>query len=177
MRKYYYIIILLLAVVCARADAVIASEDSAQVCFTPGSNCTGFIVSAIGRARSEILVQAYSFTSQPIAKALVNAHRRGVSVIVIVDKSNDLGKRYSAAVFLANSGIPTYIDRSHKIAHNKVMVIDASIVITGSFNFTKAAQTSNAENVLLIADKALAVKYRANFNRHLAHSDKAAARY
>ena len=106
-----------------------------------------------------------------IAKALVGAHRRGVRVTVVLDKSQRTDK-YSPADFLRNSGIPTFIDDRHAIAHNKVMVIDGSVVLTGSFNFTKAAEESNAENLLVISDAALAAKYAANFQAHLAHSEK-----
>ena len=54
------------------------------------------------------------------------------------------------------------IDSQHAIAHNKVMVIDAETVITGSFNFTKAAEDNNAENLLVIHDKVLAERYAKN---------------
>jgi hypothetical protein len=42
-----------------------------QVYFSPHGGCTEAVVAALGRARSTVLVQAYSFTSAPIAKALV----------------------------------------------------------------------------------------------------------
>jgi phosphatidylserine/phosphatidylglycerophosphate/cardiolipin synthase-like enzyme len=100
-------------------------------------------------------VQAYSFTSASIAKALLEAHERGVQVQVILDKSQGTEK-YSSADFLANQGVPTMIDANHAIAHNKIIIIDGETVITGSFNFTKAAQEKNAEKVLIIRDKALA---------------------
>ena len=94
-------------------------------------------------------MQAYSFTSAPIAKALVDAHKRGVTVLAMLDKSNETEK-YSADTFLVNAGIQTLIDDQHAIAHNKVMVIDRATVITGSFNFTKAAEEKNAKNLLVI---------------------------
>ena len=77
-----------------------------------------------------MLVQAYSFTSAPIAKALVDAHKRGVDVRVILDKSQRTEK-YSSADFVAHAGILTLIDAKHAIAHNKVMVIDGETVLTG----------------------------------------------
>jgi hypothetical protein len=98
-----------------------------------------------GDAKRTILVQAYSFTSAPIAKALLDAHTRGVQVQVILDTSQR-NEKYSSADFLANQGVPTTIDANHAISHNKVMIIDGETVITGSFNFTKAAQEKNAEN-------------------------------
>jgi phosphatidylserine/phosphatidylglycerophosphate/cardiolipin synthase-like enzyme len=114
--------------------------------------------------------QAYSFTSAPIAKALVDAHRRGVKVQIILDKSQCIEK-YSSADFLAHAGIPTCIDPKHAIAHNKIMVIDGYEVLTGSFNFTKAAEEHNAENLLVIQNAPLAAKYAKNWQEHLEHSE------
>lgn len=142
-----------------------------SVCFTPGEACTDQIVEEIDQARTTIEVQAYSFTSAPIAKALVEAHRRGINIQIILDKSQETEK-YSSADFLEHAGIPTYIDRKHAIAHNKVMVIDAKTVITGSFNFTKAAQEKNAENMMILHDAELARFYHENWERHLQHSEK-----
>lgn len=125
---------------------------------------------ALGQARNTVKVQAYSFTSAPIAKALVDAHKRGVRVEVILDKSQRTEK-YSSADFVAHAGIPTRIDAQHRIAHNKVMVIDGSVVITGSFNFTKGAEHDNAENLLVIRSKELAAQYTRNWEAHAAHAD------
>lgn len=142
-----------------------------EVHFSPKGGCTEAVVEQLQAANETVLVQAYSFTSAPIAKALVEAHKRGVKVQVILDKSQRTEK-YSSATFLDNSGIPTFIDAAHAIAHNKVMVIDGGTVITGSFNFTKAAEESNAENLLVIRDVQLAEKYAANWDVHLHHSER-----
>ena len=147
---------------CARAD-----QPAWQVCFTPGQDCTALIVDEISGAKASILVQAYSFTSVPILSALKAAHARGVDVEVIVDKTSarasKSGSHYSAATYLTNAGIPVWVDVHVSIAHNKVMVLDGATVITGSFNFTAAAQSHNAENLLVIRDPQLASKYRANW--------------
>ena len=66
--------------------------------------------------------------------------------------------------------MPVFIGAENAIAHNKLILIDADTVITGSFNFTKAAEERNAENLLILRDAAVAAKYRANFDTHLAHS-------
>jgi phosphatidylserine/phosphatidylglycerophosphate/cardiolipin synthase-like enzyme len=115
-------------------------------------------------------VQAYSFTSAPIAKALVGAHKRGVKIAVILDKGQKTAK-YSSADFITHAGITTLIDAKHAIAHNKVMVIDGLVLITGSFNFTKAAEEKNAENLLIVRDKELADKFIANWHLHEGHSE------
>jgi phosphatidylserine/phosphatidylglycerophosphate/cardiolipin synthase-like enzyme len=140
-----------------------------SVHFSPRGGCTEAVVQVIGAAQSSILVQAYSFTSAPIAKALVEAHQRGVQVQVILDESQE-SEKYTEADFLANQGVPTRIDDRHAIAHNKVMILDGQVVITGSFNFTKSAEESNAENLLVIKSPALAEQYTANWNAHAAHA-------
>lgn len=141
-----------------------------QVYFSPNGGGTGALVAAIRAARTSILVQAYSFTSAPIAEALVQAHRRGVKVSVILDRSQRT-ERYSGLTFLQHAGVPVVVDSSHAIAHNKVMVFDGETVATGSFNFTKAAEEKNAENLLLIRDAGLAVAYIRNWEAHRGHSD------
>jgi phosphatidylserine/phosphatidylglycerophosphate/cardiolipin synthase-like enzyme len=143
-----------------------------QVFFSPNGGATEAIVRELGNAKKEILVQAYSFTSAPIAKALVGAHKRGVKITVVLDRSQR-SERYSSADFVNNAGIPTYIDAKHAIAHNKIMIVDGATLITGSFNFTKAAEEKNAENLLVIkGDPGLLKKYLTNFEDHLEHSER-----
>jgi phosphatidylserine/phosphatidylglycerophosphate/cardiolipin synthase-like enzyme len=160
----------LIIIILTSSVALTFQVDVLQVCFSPHGGCTEAIISELNKAKTSVLVQAYSFTSAPIAKALLEAHKRGVKVEVILDKSQRTQK-YSSADFLVNSGIPTKIDAEHAIAHNKVMVIDGEVVITGSFNFTKAAEEKNAENLLVIRDKKLAELYMKNWHEHEKHSE------
>ena len=165
------LVVLLFACSNSQATDLTLNNTPAQIYFSPKGGCTDAIVKEIGKAKSEILVQAYSFTSKEIAKALVDAHKRGVHVETILDKSNK-SQKYNAADFTFNMGIPTFIDSAHAIAHNKVMVIDKETVITGSFNFTKAAEEKNAENLLILKSKELAKQYIDNWNKHKAHSQE-----
>jgi len=137
---------------------------------SPHGGCTEAVVEQLSKAQSNVLVQAYSFTSEPIAKALMDAHKRGVHVEVILDKSQRTEK-YSEADFIAHAGIRTLIDAKHAIAHNKIMVIDGDTVITGSFNFTKAAEEHNAENLLVIEHSVLVEQYTKNWHVHEGHSE------
>jgi len=140
------------------------------VCFSPRGGCTQLIVDTLASARSVVLVQAYSFTSEPIGQALVEAHGRGVDVEVILDKSQRTEDDARTQPLL-DARIPVRIDAAHAIAHNKVMVIDDHTVVTGSFNFTKAAEERNAENLLVIRDPVLVQRYRENWKRHEVHSE------
>lgn len=156
-----------LAAGCAPSSSI---PQGVTVYFSPRGGATEAVVEALRGATNSVLVQAYSFTSAPIAQALVDAHRRGVPVQVILDKSQRTEK-YSEADFLKHNGIATQIDAAHAIAHNKIMIIDGYLVLTGSFNFTKAAEEHNAENLLVINDAVLAGRYLENWRAHAAHSE------
>jgi phosphatidylserine/phosphatidylglycerophosphate/cardiolipin synthase-like enzyme len=166
----------LLVGVPVHATDITLNNTPAQVFFSPSGGATEAVVKEIDNAKSQILVQAYSFTSVPIAKALVDAHKRSIKVEAILDKSQRREK-YTSATFLANMRVPTYIDDKHAIAHNKIMIIDKATVITGSFNFTKAAEEKNAENLLIIKSKELASIYIDNFLKHKQHSEPYLPRY
>ncbi len=147
-------------------------KSDIKVYFSPKGGCADAIVNEINAATKTIRVQAYSYTSEEIVNALMKAHQRGVDVEVIVDKSqkNGLGSKVSVTT---NAGIPIYIDSKHAIAHNKIMIIDDSVIITGSFNFTKGAEEKNAENLLIIkGNPELVREYQANYNKHKVHSVK-----
>lgn len=146
------------------------SASPVEVHFSPGGKCTEAIVEEINGAKATIHLQAYSFTSAPIAKALVDAHKRGVKITALLDRSNRTQK-YSSADFLAHAGIETYIDSKHAIAHNKIIIVDGVSVITGSFNFTKAAEERNAENVVIIRDSKIGATYEQNWRTHFEHSE------
>jgi phosphatidylserine/phosphatidylglycerophosphate/cardiolipin synthase-like enzyme len=179
-RRAILVITITTSLIIFLSPPLILSQEKPTTCnwevyFSPHGGCTDAIIKELNKAQSTILVQAYSFTSAPIAKALLNAHKRGVKVEVILDKSQRTQK-YSSATFLRNVGIPVKIDSQHAIAHNKVMIIDGETVITGSFNFTKAAEESNAENLLVIHDKKLAERYTKNWQEHAQHSEVYAGR-
>jgi phosphatidylserine/phosphatidylglycerophosphate/cardiolipin synthase-like enzyme len=163
------VIIALMSISPAHAEQFRAT-GTIDAYFSPHGGCTEAIVKELYHAKTEILVQAYSFTSKPIARAIVDARKRGIDIEVILDKSQR-SQKYSSADFVAHAGIPTYIDSAHAIAHNKIMIIDRSILITGSFNFTKSAEENNAENLLIIrGNKPLVDRYIQNFNEHEGHS-------
>jgi phosphatidylserine/phosphatidylglycerophosphate/cardiolipin synthase-like enzyme len=139
-----------------------------EVCFSPRGQCTDAIIRELNKAKNSVLVQAYSFTSAPIAEALLSAFKRGVKVEVILDKRQKTQKD-SKTTFLIDKGIPVMIDDKHAKAHNKLIVIDRETVITGSFNLTEAAENKNAENLLIIHDRKLAEKYVRNWHEHAQH--------
>lgn len=138
--------------------------------FSPKGGVTDAIVQEISVAKVEVLVQMYVFTSLPIADALIAAKSRGVGVTVIVDDSAITSKG-SKVNLLFSALIPVYIDKEHSIAHDKVMIVDKKTLITGSFNATASAETSNAENIVVVKrNNCIANGYIKNFELHKLHS-------
>lgn len=142
-----------------------------NVCFTPPSGCANLIAEQINHAKDSIYLHAYGLTSDIIIDELAGAQKRGVKVRAVLDSSN-FSERRNIAARLKKAGIEVTLDKVPGIAHNKIMIIDAKQVITGSFNFTKSADTRNAENVLMIEDKDLASSYLTNWQKRNEHGKK-----
>ena len=151
------------------------SNGTVQYAFTPDGRADDMIVEAIAGARKQVLVQAFSFTHRRIAEALIKAHSRGVEVVVIADYEQTYQIETSVIGDIADGGVPVLLDAQHASAHNKIMVIDGDragcAVITGSYNYTHAAQFRNAENaVILKSNPALCDAFRRNWSLHQTHS-------
>ena len=127
-----------------------AKEPTITDAFSPRQGATELVVHTIDKAQQSIRVAAYSFTSHPIADALVEAQQRGVDVEVVLDKSQ---RKRSLAGFLKESGVPVRINSNYAIMHNKFMIIDGKTLELGSFNYTRSAEEKNAENVLVLHSK------------------------
>lgn len=167
---------LILAAMCGGSRGVSLANGvdlgnglTAQVFFSPRGGSTQAVVDALDASQESVYVQAYSFTSKPIMAALMAAHARGVVVQVIADRSCETS-RGSITQALQAAGVSVLYDEEHAIAHNKVMVIDGALVVTGSFNFTGNAESSNAENLLMVPSPALAAAYLQNWTNHQQHS-------
>lgn len=148
MRKL--LIILTFIMIAADGFAATAIKNASfNVGFSPRGNSLNLVINTIDSAKKSIHVAAYSFTSRPIAIALLNAYKRGVVVEVIADEKSNL-KQYSAVTFLANNKVPVRLNGNYPIFHHKFMVIDGATLETGSFNYSAAAANKNAENVLVL---------------------------
>lgn len=153
--------------------------NSVEVGFSPDAGAEALVLKLIDSSRKSIRLAAYSFTSKPVIQALISAKRRGVDVQCILDDSNtktDTGE--AAANLLINAGIGVHIDSQHAIQHNKFIVVDGQSVETGSFNYSKAAANSNAENVIVLwGNSEVAKAYLLNWQQHADHSEKWRSQY
>jgi phosphatidylserine/phosphatidylglycerophosphate/cardiolipin synthase-like enzyme len=176
MRWFLYLISFTLSLLLAFSSVADATFDAAKVrvLFTPGDNIAASITESIRNAKQSIHVQSFSFTNRAIARALQEVTRHGVDVKVLADKEQFEKGAAFLLRDLKQAGVTVRLDGEHAAAHNKIMVIDGNgahpIVITGSFNFTQAAQKYNAENVLMIHDnRSFAKTFDENWERHWKH--------
>jgi len=142
--------------------------------FTPGDEVDRVIAARIDRARRTVHVAAYLFTSRRIALALSRAAKRGVAVDLVADASQFQAGGLPRARELDRAGVRIWLRDGLAAFHHKVVIVDAqapaATVVTGSFNFTQAAQDRNAENIVVIESREVAARFLADFERHRAAS-------
>lgn len=136
-----------------------------EVGFSPSGTSLPLVLKAINSAKSSICMATYSFTSAPVAKALVEAQKRGVTIKIVSDEKGNSNK-YTATRYLANQGLDVRLNGNYAIMHNKFIVVDNQTVETGSFNYSAGAVDKNAENVVVMWNYPdVASKYATECNR------------
>lgn len=131
-----------------------------DILFPPEDDLAKAVITEITGARKEILVFAYSFTHKKIAASLIEKHNQGVTVRILSDASRKSEKGHRVGA-MRDAGVEVIRGPERRSWHNKTIVIDGRTVITGSANFTHAAQYYNRENVVIIRDNpAIAEHYR-----------------
>ncbi len=132
--------------------------------FAPENNIEKIINSRIKKAEKSIRFMAFSFTSDVIGETMIEKFRNGILVEGIFERRG-AGSEYSEYTKMLIEGIPVIKDRNRHNMHHKVIIIDDRIVITGSFNFSKNANSRNDENIILIDSPDVAAQYNAEFKR------------
>jgi phosphatidylserine/phosphatidylglycerophosphate/cardiolipin synthase-like enzyme len=153
--------------------APLAAEMVVQACFSPAGKCSSLIIREIQQAKKELLVAIYAFTSDELATAVVQAKKRGLAVQVVIDRDFDAGNERSKGKFLEAQRVPVRRIAAIKsnppvkeagLMHQKFAVFDRNTLLTGSYNWTHAADRLNDENLLFFRDAGpLAEEYRRTF--------------
>jgi phosphatidylserine/phosphatidylglycerophosphate/cardiolipin synthase-like enzyme len=130
--------------------------------FSPEDGVAKEILEEIEAAEETIDFMAFSYTSSDVADAMVWRARKGVRVRGLFESRN-ANSRYSKDEFLQKNGATIYLDTNPATMHHKVIIIDDETVITGSYNFSNAAEQKNDENVLIIHSEAIAQRYTEEF--------------
>ena len=138
-----------------------------QTYFSPDDSTEDHILAAIQDAQENISFLAFSFTSDPIAGALLEREAAGVNVTGVFEESqvhSNIGTEYEN---LLEAGLDVYLDGNQRNMHHKVFIIDAQTVVLGSYNFSRNAEERNDENTLIINDPDIAAPFLEEFERIL----------
>lgn len=132
-------------------SAHVHAQTSIECAFSPDGDAETLILKVIDSSEKSIRMAAYSFTSPPVMKSLLAAKKRGVDVKIVIDQKGNRDRANKSAMnLMVNANIPLRTISKYKIHHDKYIVADGKTVETGSFNYSKAAATSNSENVVVI---------------------------
>ena len=148
-----------------RADERPAADATVgEVLFSPGHSPLTAITRHLDEAKRSIDICVFTITDDRLAKPILAAHQRGVTVRIVTDdhKATDRG---SDVYRLADAGIEVRVDQTDHHMHHKFAIFDRRVVITGSYNWTRSAAEHNQENILVTDDPRFVGPYRGMFER------------
>ena len=135
-----------------------------EVWFSPDDGVIERVVELVSQAQDEVVIMAFALTSDPLAEALLERAEAGVSVMIVIERGQ-AGNAGSDIERLRQGGIELLLDGNPANMHHKVIIIDGSIVITGSYNFSRNAEEFNDENLLVIHHSGLAARFLLEWDR------------
>lgn len=122
------------------------------------------VAAAIDNVRGTLDIAAFEFNNRTITDAVLNAHRRGVVVRMVTDNDYGLNDDDATISELIEAGIPVVDDARSALMHNKFMIMDGSVVWTGSMNYTVNGSYRNNNNVLQLRSRRAVETYQSEFN-------------
>jgi len=146
------------------AEVTAAPISRSDAVFAPHMDVVGRVIHQIEAVRARLDAAIFTITDDRLSRALIAAKLRGVAVRLLADndKAHDLGSDIER---LANAGIAVRVDRTEVHMHHKFAIFDGRVLLTGSFNWTRAASEENHENVLFTEDPHLVRAYQGEFER------------
>lgn len=153
MKKFIFILSLLLSSSATAQSVVVDAPKigSVEIAFSPQGGAQDLILKLIRSARTDIQMMAFALTSKPVVDALVKAKRRGVDVAVAVDNSNTTVKTGQLSLAaLAKAGVSVRTVSKFKEMNDKLLIVDGKHIEFGSYNYTKASNVANSENVTVL---------------------------
>lgn len=158
------------------AQAPVAASGSVSVegaYFSEKDSVADRIIAAVNHTNNSLDLAIFDLTHAAITAAIEDAQRRGVLIRIVADQRQAKGK-YSKIPYLIGRGIPVQLRGGHKggrsLMHDKFGVFDGRLVVTGSFNWTTSADTSNAENAVFISDPTTVIHFAEAFDRLWSHA-------
>jgi phosphatidylserine/phosphatidylglycerophosphate/cardiolipin synthase-like enzyme len=143
-----------------------------EIYFSPDDHVATRIVQLLRGARESIYFLAYSFTADDFGLVLRQKDQQGLTVEGVMEQDQVKTNQGTEFAAFQHARMSVYTDGNPALMHHKVFIIDRSIVITGSYNFTASAENTNDENVVIFFDPRIAAQYLAEFQRVEAQAQK-----
>jgi phosphatidylserine/phosphatidylglycerophosphate/cardiolipin synthase-like enzyme len=140
-------------------------NSQVETYFSPDDGVAQKLIEQIANAEKSIYFLAFSFTSDEIAKALLQRAAAGVVVVGVFDAdqvTSNIGSEYERLLI---KGIDVRLDSNPRNMHHKVFVFDEQIVTIGSYNFSSNAEMRNDENILILHHSQAAALFMQEFER------------
>ena len=154
------------------APGLMVDGTPLDILFSPDNKVAAHLLPLIQSARESIYILAYSFTSNDLGDAVMQRAREGVKVQGVMDASQVASNQGTEYDRFIQAGLDIRQDGNNGLMHHKVLIIDGKTVVTGSYNFTNAAETENDENLVIITSTSLAQQYLDEFQKIYAQGQK-----
>ena len=128
----------------------------------PEDDVMAKLVQYVQGAKKTVHYMIFTYTHADLSAAMIARSKAGVAVEGVIENR---GASQGALPELFCAKLTVKTDGNKYTMHHKVIIIDGEIVITGSFNFTKAADTENDENLLVIHSPAVAAVYEQEYQK------------
>ena len=161
------IVLILLCLGCSNYDsAPLPNNTPIEAYFSPNGGTQERIIKAINLTKSTIDIAIFDFTNGVIAQSLKEAKDRGVKIRIIMDSKQAKGQ-HNEYNFFKNNGFEVKLmtGKGKGIMHNKFIIFDGKLLMTGSYNISENAERYNYENALFISDVKVIEKYQSTFNQ------------
>lgn len=147
-------------IICCAVTTILADCEVHSYFVSPAQDgvVRDVLHTLIDHAVSSIVIAVYSFTDSLLAEALLDAHARGVNVVIFMDNAQ-AANSHSMDEKLAEDGLEIYVDSFSYAFHHKFMVIDEFVTVTGSYNWSENANANNFENVVIISCPEIALEF------------------
>lgn len=133
--------------------------------FSPEDHVSDALVRLVQSARQSVVFAAFSFTSDPLADAMLARAAEGVSIAGVFEAEQYYSNQGTEFDRLQTAGLDIVLDNNPNRMHHKFIVVDGQTVVTGSYNFSRSAEERNDENVLVIYSPEIAAQYLVEFER------------
>ncbi|XP_024937704.1 mitochondrial cardiolipin hydrolase [Cephus cinctus] len=124
------------------------------------------IIAHLNSSKKTLDICVYLMTCEDLARAVVNAHKRNVTIRIILDATmaENNGGRNPILMF-HKAGISLRLKRSPYMMHHKFAIVDGSLLLTGSLNWTMQALNGNFDNMIVTNEKKIVEPFVREFSK------------